>query len=185
MVLRDYVAAILNTPRANSEWSLNLEAEIRSEQGRVQRGSGNVVSVEFAVLYHWHAILSTADAKWMEDLIRWNYPDIKSIDNMTPALFWQMAEKQSKSLLAKPASVWTFGELKRAKDGKFDDADLGRLIKDCIEEPAHAFGARGMPASLEVADLIGQLQARQIFNVRALSERALDDAAIMDILTRD
>lgn len=52
VVLRDYVAAILNTPRANSEWSLDLGKEIKKEGARVERGSGNVVSVEFAVLYH-------------------------------------------------------------------------------------------------------------------------------------
>ncbi|KIX99908.1 uncharacterized protein Z520_04545 [Fonsecaea multimorphosa CBS 102226] len=171
VVLRDYVAAILNTPRANSEWSLNLGEEIRSAQGgRVERGLGNAVSVEFAVLYHWHAALSAADAKWMEEVISSSLPQIKSIDEMTPGLFWQMTSKITKDLMSKPASEWTFGGLERGPDGSFDDADLGRLIKDCIEEPAHAFGANGTPASLKVVDLMGQLQAREIFNTCTLNE---------------
>ena len=170
MVLRDYVAAILNTPRANSEWSLNLGEEIRSTQGRVQRGAGNSVSVEFAVLYHWHAALSAADAKWMEDVIKWKLPHLKSIDEMTPKLFWEMAGGITEDLLSKPAREWVFGDLKRGPDGSFDDADLGSLIKDCIEEPAHAFGANGTPASLKIVDLMGQLQAREVFNACTLNE---------------
>jgi hypothetical protein len=51
VVLRDYVAAILNTPRANSEWSLDLGKEIKQGGTRVERGTGSHVSVEFAVLY--------------------------------------------------------------------------------------------------------------------------------------
>ena len=148
----------------------NLGEEIRSTQGRVERGSGNAVSVEFAVLYHWHATLSAADSKWMEDVIHWNLPKIKSLNEMTPRLFWGMAKTITDDLLSKPASEWTFADLKRGPDGSFDDADLGRLIKDCIEEPAHAFGANGTPAALKVVDLMGQLQARDVFNACTLNE---------------
>lgn len=40
VVLRDYVAAILNTPRANSEWSLDLGKEIKQGGMRVERYVG-------------------------------------------------------------------------------------------------------------------------------------------------
>jgi hypothetical protein len=150
-----------------------LGEEIRSGQGRVERGLGNSVSVEFAVLYHWHAALSAADANWMEEVISQNLPKIKSMDEMTPPLFWEMAAKITGDMMSKPAREWTFGGLKRGPDGHFDDADLGRLIKDCIEEPAHAFGANGTPASLKVVDLMGQLQAREIFNACTLNESVL------------
>lgn len=170
MVLKDYVAAILNTPRANSEWSLDLGGEIKVAGNRVERGTGNVVSVEFAVLYHWHAALSAADGKWMEELIRWNLPDLKSLDEMTPQHFAQVVKQEGHKLMSIPPREWTYDGLKRGEDGTFSDEDLGRIIKDCIEEPAHAFGAHGTPASLKVVDLLGQLQARGAFNVCTLNE---------------
>lgn len=170
VVLKDYVAAILNTPRANSTWSLDLGKEIKSLGQRVERGGGNVVSVEFAVLYHWHASLSAADADWMEELLRSGLPDLKSVDDLTPMHFYTVVGKAAKGLMATPAKEWTFGGLHRGSDGRFKDFELADLIKDCIEEPAHAFGAHGTPASLKVVDIMGMLQARNVFNVCTLNE---------------
>lgn len=169
-MLKDYVAAILNTPRANSTWSLDLGAEIKQLGKRVERGSGNVVSVEFAVLYHWHAALSAADDKWMEEILRASFPDLKSIDDMTVDMYKQMMKVLGHKMMSTPPKEWTFGGLKRGPDGKFNDVELGELIKDCIEEPAHAFGAHGTPASLKIVDLMGQLQARNVFNVCTMNE---------------
>ncbi|KAK5070298.1 hypothetical protein LTR64_002138 [Lithohypha guttulata] len=170
VVLRDYVAAILNTPRADSEWFLDLGAEIKQRSERVERGTGNVVSVEFAVLYHWHAALSAADADWMEDLVRKHLPELKSMDDMKPHDFHKVVGAEAEKLKAMHPKQWTFDNLKRGLDGRFSDADLGRIIKDCIEEPAHAFGAHGTPASLKIVDLMGQLQARGVFNVCTLND---------------
>lgn len=170
VVLKDYVAAILNTPRANSEWSLNLGKEIRELGQRVARGTGNVVSVEFAVLYHWHAALSAADDKWMEEIIRHEYPDLKSLDDVTIEMFQKIVMGYGQKLATTAAKDWTFGGLERQADGRFKDADLAKIIKNCIEEPAHEFGARGTPASLRIVDIMGQLQARNVFNVCTLNE---------------
>jgi hypothetical protein len=170
VVLKDYVAAILNTPRANSSWWLDLGSEIKESGKRLDRGTGNVVSVEFAVLYHWHAALSAADDKWMEDLLRWHLPELKSVDDMTVDLFMKVMMAYGHEIMSKPAKEWTFGGLERNADGRFDDVQLAEIIKDCIEEPAHAFGAHGTPASLKIVDIMGQLQARNAFNVCTMNE---------------
>ena len=167
VVLRDYVAAILNTPRANSEWSLALGKEIKQAGSRIERGNGNVVSVEFAVLYHWHAALSAADDRWMEDIIRHVHPDLVSVDEVTHDMFLEVMKVYGHKLMTTPPRLWTFGGLERQADGKFKDGDLAEIIKSCIEEPAHAFGAHGTPASLKVVDIMGQLQARDVVSMSA------------------
>ena len=160
----------MNTPRANSEWSLDLGAEIKQAGSRVERGTGNVVSVEFAVLYHWHAALSAADAKWMEDLLKKNLPELDSIDDVTPEMFKKVLMTEGHKLKDSLPREWTFGGIKRQSDGKFDDVDLAEIIKDCIESPAHAFGAHGTPASLKMVDIMGMLQARDKFQVCTMNE---------------
>ena len=147
-----------------------MGAEIKESGKRVDRGQGNVVSVEFAVLYHWHAALSAADDQWMETLLKKYIPELKSVDGMTINLFQKLYMGAGHELMSKPAKEWTFGGLERGADGRFDDVQLAEVIKDCIEEPAHAFGAHGTPASLKVVDIMGQLQARNAFNVCTLNE---------------
>jgi hypothetical protein len=170
VVLHDYVAAILNTPRANSTWSLDLGAEIKQSGVRVERGTGNVVSVEFAVLYHWHAALSAADDKWMQYILKEALPDLKSLDDMDNKKYIGVMKYYGHKLMETKPKEWTFGGLKRGPDGRFSDYDLAEVIKGCIEEPAHAFGAHGTPASLKIVDLMGQLQAREQFNVCTMNE---------------
>ena len=170
MVLKDYVSAILNTPRANSTWSLDLGGEIKQSGKRLERAIGNVVSIEFAVLYHWHAALSAADGKWMEDVLKSYLPDLKSVDDVTAEQFNKVMMMYGHGLMTTAPKEWTFGGLKRGADGKFSDIDLAEIIKDCIDEPAHAFGAHGTPASLKIVDIMGQLQARNVFNACTMNE---------------
>ena len=170
VVLGDYVAAILNTARANSQWSLNLGKEIKEAGKRVERGTGNVVSVEFAVLYHWHAALSAADDKWMEAILRRQLPHLESLEDVTVEMYYDVMKSYGHKLMTTPPKRWTFGGLERQADGRFKDSDIAEIIKGCIDEPAHEFGAHGTPLSLKVVDLMGQLQARNVFNVCTLNE---------------
>ncbi|KAJ3150057.1 hypothetical protein HDU86_006781 [Geranomyces michiganensis] len=171
VVLRDYVSGILNTLRENTDgWFLPLGSEFKGLGGkRLDRGSGNVVSVEFAVLYHWHAALSAADADWIEATFTRDF-GVKSADAITPTQFYKAAGQIAQKLQQTPAREWTFGGLKRDKDGRFNDEQLADLIKDCIESPAHALGARGVPSALKIVEVMSQLQARNVFNVCTLNE---------------
>ncbi|KFY05512.1 hypothetical protein V492_08483 [Pseudogymnoascus sp. VKM F-4246] len=170
VVLKDYVAAILNTPRANSTWNLDLGSEIKNGGQRLERGSGNVVSAEFAVLYHWHAALSAADDQWMEGVLRSHLPELKSVDDVTAADFKKVMMTEGHKLMSTPPKEWTFSGLKRGPDGKFNDVELAEIIKNCIEEPAHAFGAHSTPASMKIIEVLGQLQARETFNICTMNE---------------
>ncbi|KAE8216067.1 hypothetical protein CF319_g8959, partial [Tilletia indica] len=66
--------------------------------------------------------------------------------------------------------LWTFGGLERGPDGHFDNVQLAELIKDAVEEPAHAFGARSIPAALKTIEILGQLHARNVFQVCTTNE---------------
>ncbi len=129
-----------------------------------------MVSCEFNVLYHWHAALSASDDKWMVDVMKRALPELRSENDMTPELFKKMMMTIGHALMATPAKEWTFGGLQRGPDGRFADDDLAEIIKNCIEEPAHAFGANGTPQSMKVVDLMGQIQAREVFNVCTMNE---------------
>lgn len=170
VVLKDYVAAILNTPRANSSWNLDIGAEIKKNKKRVERGAGNVTSVEFAVLYHWHAALSAADDQWFADFVMETLPDLTSINCLTPEMLEKAMKIHGNQLREAEPKDWTFGKLKRGSDGRFDDIELSELIKDCIEEPAHAFGAHGSPASMKIIEVLAQKQARDVFQVCTMNE---------------
>lgn len=169
-VLTDYVSAILDTVRADSEWHLELGKEIRDVQkSRVERGVGNSVSCEFNVLYHWHAVLPLSDEKWMIEQFENFYPGVRP-EQITPKQFYSMAGRLEDEMNSIPPNARTFSNFKRGNDGAFDDTQLGNLIKDCIEETGHSFGARSTPASFKVIEIAGLLQARNVFQVGTMNE---------------
>jgi len=50
--------------------------------------------------------------------------------------------------------------LKRDDKGRFNDADLAKILQDATEWRASAFGARGTPEVLRVIEIMGIRQAR-------------------------
>ena len=106
----------------------------------------------------------------MEGILRHQFPDLQSLDDVTVEMFQKVMMVYGQRLVTTLPKDWTFGGLERQADGRFKDTDLAEIIKSCIEEPAHEFGAHGTPLSLKVVDIMGQLQARNVFNVCTLNE---------------
>ncbi|TFK65973.1 heme peroxidase [Pluteus cervinus] len=159
IILGDYVGAILGLVRDGCEWRLDPLMQMRDNGHElVPRGEGNAVSVEFNMLYRWHATLSEEDAKWTEDHFRGIFkgkePSKISIRDFAKGVGERMAE------LDKDPKQWTFGDLSRGPDGRFKDDDLAKILQDATERPAGAFGARGTPPVLRIIEILGIEQAR-------------------------
>jgi len=68
MILNDYLRTILNLNRnpTDSDWKLDPRETLTNvfdPQG-TPRGIGNQVSVEFNMIYRWHAAISNHDEAW-------------------------------------------------------------------------------------------------------------------------
>ncbi|KAG9014307.1 hypothetical protein FRB90_005401 [Tulasnella sp. 427] len=76
VILSDYIGAILGLTKEGNSWVLNpLEVVRELDNELLPRGQGNSCSVEFNLLYRWHATISESDEKWTEDLFRQMFPD--------------------------------------------------------------------------------------------------------------
>jgi len=82
----DYVGAILGLVRDGSDWRLDplmviiqclfyffgfdiyLQTMREKSHEFAPTGEGNVVSIEFNLLYRWHATLSEPDTKWVTNV---------------------------------------------------------------------------------------------------------------------
>ncbi|KZT36643.1 heme peroxidase [Sistotremastrum suecicum HHB10207 ss-3] len=159
VVFGDYVAGFLGLTRSGSSWSMNPFDMIKNMEGQLGRGEGNHVSVEFNLLYRWHAIISPEDEKWTKDLFEHQFgtTDFDSVDLST---LGQKIASAHKSNDPDPRHR-KVGNLSRGPDGKFDDEQLARVLHDATESPAARFGARGTPPVLRVVEIGGIVQARK------------------------
>ncbi|KAL8283791.1 hypothetical protein RQP46_005223 [Phenoliferia psychrophenolica] len=161
IVLGDYVATILNTPRAKSLWALDLGGEIIGKAGRLERGGGNSVSIEFNIAYHWHASMSKKDAVWIDAAFNAMF-DGKDLNTVTGEEFYTKAKLRESQLEKQGPRNWKIHGLERdATTGRYANDDLVDILNTAINEPAGAFGAFGSPASLKVVEVLGMWRARQ------------------------
>lgn len=158
IILGDYVGAILGLVRDGSAWRLDPLMNIRSSNHSWEPvGEGNVVSVEFNLLYRWHATLSAEDTKWTEErftkLFDGKDPKDVNINDFRRAAHMHMIP---------PADVrdWTFAGLKRGANGMFSDDDLANTLQNATEWRASAFKARGTPAAMRIIEIMSMEQAR-------------------------
>ncbi|TWU77015.1 hypothetical protein ED733_007618 [Metarhizium rileyi] len=170
--LHDYLRAITNTHHSKSDWTLDPRVEIGKQfdgEG-VPRGVGNQVSVEFNLIYRFHSCISQKDERWINNFLIKLFPgrnpdDLQSVSHVElgQAL---IAFEQS---IPKDPSTRTFDGLKRQEDGTFRDEDLVQILKEAMEDPAGAFGARTVPKALKVIEVLGIHQARK-WQVASLNE---------------
>ncbi|KAH8108998.1 heme peroxidase [Phellopilus nigrolimitatus] len=165
VVLGDYVGSILGLVRDGLDWRLTPLAESRELDHTVSpRGEGNVVSLEFNLLYRWHAALSKADTAWTEKVFEefFETRDYKSIT------VEQFQKTLAQKLRPNPdVRKWTFDGLdgkdlvRDAETGAFRSADLAAILQAATEASASAFKARGIPEVLRVVEIMGIEQARR------------------------
>ncbi|KAJ7327590.1 heme peroxidase [Mycena albidolilacea] len=162
LIVGDYVAGFLGssegivTPLLNDAFS-----PLDDSAGEpVSRGQGNQCSVEFNILYRWHAVLSQADEQWTEQLFGKVFGTSKPFDQLTLGDFMTAFTSVMANIPTDPRQR-TFGGLTRGADGRFADGDLARILQDATEAPAGAFRARGVPAVLRVMEILGMTQARR------------------------
>ncbi|CAE6536627.1 unnamed protein product [Rhizoctonia solani] len=166
IIISDYIGAILGLTREGSSYSLNPLEEIRgSDHQFVGRGEGNSCSVEFNLLYRWHATLSAADEKWTVQMMRSKFGDVDP-NNITLQMFMEEAAKD-KLTAQTDVKTWTFHDkhgqpLQRdTATGRFKDSDLAELLHDAAENVSGAFSARNTPEVLKIVEVLGITQARK------------------------
>lgn len=158
VILRDYVGSILALTRYGSSWRLDPLMNTREIDHEVSpRGQGNVVSVEFNLLYRWHSAVSQPDVEWTENLFA---KSMKGVDMKTVSVKDFAANVQQAMKPGADFREWTFGGLERT-NGRFADSDLARILHNATAAPAGAFGARSTPEVLRVVELLSIEQGRK------------------------
>ncbi|KAJ7176578.1 heme peroxidase [Mycena filopes] len=159
IILGDYVGAILGLVRDGYSWRLDpLSASREPTHDLTPRGEGNVVSIEFNLLYRWHATLSEKDTEWTENLFNELFEG-QDFSSLTADDFKRVAHE--KMVPDPDLRKWTFNKLQRGPDGRFKDGDLAHILHDSTSWRAGAYKARGIPEVLRVIETLGIEQARR------------------------
>ena len=190
IAIHDYLRVLMGIHAKDSSWTLDPRREYSSfiDKETVSRGQGNMVSVEFNLLYRFHAPLSHRDASWSTDLFTMflhgqKMPDGTPItDDMVkngevPArvmgtiLRGLNAAYAAKADDRKTAKYFPDGfdrvggkngdcVFTRNADGYFDDAQMVAEMVRVIEDPMCSFGANQVPKVFKSIELLGLLRAR-------------------------
>ncbi|EKM48647.1 uncharacterized protein PHACADRAFT_214715 [Phanerochaete carnosa HHB-10118-sp] len=169
MIFGDYVGGFLGLPRDGLAWSMNPFDPIKTPSGEVVgRGEGNHVSVEFNLLYRWHATIAEKDIGWTKKLFTGVFPG-KDPEKLQPSDFIAAVGRSWSSLVDPNPRTRTFNgqvfstfpTLERGPDGAFADDALADILQTATESVAGAYRARGHPAVLRVIETMTIEQGRQ------------------------
>ncbi|KAL9054285.1 MAG: hypothetical protein Q9162_004243 [Coniocarpon cinnabarinum] len=171
IILNDYLRVITNLIETRSNWKIDPRAEIRDGP---PRGVGNHVSAEFNLIYRWHACVSKRDEDWINCRYQTEFDDKSPADVSENELLEVLARMERRVKQVKPAQRRIADQngdnLERdPKTGRFKDDDLFEILRDGIEDPANAFGARQVPECLRAVEILGIRQARK-WSVCTLNE---------------
>jgi hypothetical protein len=160
IILRDYVRVILNLNRTDTAWTLDPREQAYNafDSEGIPKGIGNQVSMEFNLIYRWHATISNKNDAWVNEFMAKLWPG-QDPATITQAQLFEGFKKWGHSLDSDPGK-WTFGDLKRNDTGSFDDAGLVSILSDTTEDVAGAFGARNVPTALRAIEILGINQGR-------------------------
>ena len=139
IVLNDYVRTILGLNRTNDTWNLDPRVagpNVYANDG-TPKGVGNQVSLEFNLLYRWHAAISDRDDKWTQGFAKKVFPG-KDMSKISVIEFKMGLGTWAQSLDPDPGKRdFDLGEIKRdKKTGLFDDAALVKVLVESIEDCA-------------------------------------------------
>ncbi|KAF9470894.1 heme peroxidase [Pholiota conissans] len=144
IILGDYVGAILGLVRDQSDWRLDPLQPIReANHNFTPVGEGNVISVEFNLLYRWHSTLSAQDTEWFEnDVFKRTFPGVNPAELTTQ----QSSSRKSRMAWSSrrgaiPGNGYPAG-LKRDASGRFKDGGLANALQNATDWYAGAFKAR-------------------------------------------
>ncbi|KAL3487811.1 heme peroxidase [Aspergillus germanicus] len=170
--MHDYLRAITNTHHTDSTWTLDPRVHIPNsilKQG-TERGVGNHVSAEFNLLYRFHSAISQRDEKWIDGFFAELFEG-KPMHQVTPMDFFRAAKAFEDSMPDEPEKreFHSFDNIKRRADGRFNDADLARILHESMNDPAGAFGPKNTPAALRIIEIVGIIRSRK-WNCASLNE---------------
>ncbi|KAI5806988.1 heme peroxidase [Geopyxis carbonaria] len=168
-ILNDYLRTIVNLNRVDTTWTLDPRfdpSKVYNPDG-TPSGVGNMVSVEFNLVYRWHSCISQRDDEWTQEFYKSLFPGMDT-DKLTLMQFIMGVRKWEAGIPTDPAER-TFEGLRRTKTGAFDDNDLVKILTESIEDPAGAFGSRNVPHVLKLVEVMGIEQTRK-WKVASLNE---------------